>query len=208
MESGNILNAGNCSVTVFRIIQNHHYQCRQSWNRYPRVFVWSWLDLCELPYISFLGHDMPWVGTVFGTSCLEYELFWVRFVLSTSCHGHEVTWVRVDLGTSCPGYELRDHTPCTISLILVQCADHMSPWVPYTKGQWYRDIFVRVWSLLPCSFCSHPSKDNPLSHDMLTVIRFCVGYVHLSIILSKKKQKTKQKNANVIRKWRKNTLAW
>ena len=66
---------------------------------------------------------------------------------------------------------------------------HRAPWVPCTKCQWYRDIFTRVKSRLPCSFCSHASKDKPLSNNMLTVIRFRVGYVHLSLILIKKKSK-------------------
>ena len=107
-----------------------------------------------------------------------------------------------------------DQTPCTgwrhyleaLSLILVQCADHGSLWVPCTKGQWYRDIFARVWYILPCSFCSHPSKDKPLSNNMLTVIRFRVGYVHLSLILIKKKKK---KNPQMpLGKREKHTLAW
>ena len=73
--------------------------------------------------------------------------------------------------------------------MLVECADHRSPWVPCTKGQRYRDTFARVQSLLPCSFSSHPSKDNLLSNNMLTVIRFRVGYVHLSLIFIKKNRK-------------------
>ena len=79
------------------------------------------------------------------------------------------------------------------TLILVQWADHGSPWVPCAMGQWYRYIFARVSSLLPCSFYSHASKDKPKSNDMLTVIRFRVSYVHLSQILIFKKRKYHKK---------------
>ena len=110
-----------------------------------------------------------------------------------------------------------DQTPCTgwrhyletFSLILVQCADHGSLWVPCTKGQWYRDIFSRVEYILPCSFCSHLSKGKPLSYNILSVIRFRVGYLHLSLILIKNKNKKQRKCHQEIEKnipWHDNAL--